>query len=102
MNAIATSQGKKPIGYSDEDVARMRRESGYGKGRHEEPFVGRDEYVDPVSRGFEIGRVQEREGEIADTTSDPSGGSGQPNTLDRFRSKTLRHSLKPSGQEEDT
>lgn len=101
-NAIATSQGKKPIGYSDEDVARMRRESGYGKGRHEEPFVGRDEYVDPVSRGFEIGRAQEREGEIADTTSEPSGDSGQPNSLDRFRSKTLRHSLKPSGQEEDT
>ncbi|MFG6501520.1 hypothetical protein [Sulfitobacter sp. 1A15106] len=95
--AIATSQGKKPIGHTDEKVAQMKREFGYGKGAHEQPFVGRDEYADPVSSGFEIGRAPDAEDEITDTAPEPSVDS-----LDRFRSKTLRRSPKPSGQGENT
>lgn len=63
------------IGYTEAEVRRAARELEFGKGQHEKPFVGRDEYVDPMSSGgFEV-------------DGDPNSVEvDSPTPLDRFRS----------------
>ena len=80
----------------------MKRGFGYGKGAHEQPFVGRDEYADAVFTGFEIGHVFDDEIEDTDTASKSDVDSEKPNSLDQFRSKTLRRSSKSSRGEENS
>ena len=67
------------IGYTDAEVRRAARELEFGKGQHEKPFIGRDEYVDPVSSGgFEV------DGEPGSVEAD------SPTPLDRFRSSAKK------------
>lgn len=94
--AIADSAGVTMDGRSDEEAARLRKELGFGKGAHEKPFVGRDEYVDPLQTGYEIGSG---ESPASSVPSPPSGAdstehAGGANSLDRFRSNGARRHSK--------
>lgn len=52
---IARSSEIDLSGRSIAQIDRLAREMEFGKGRHEKPYVGRDEYIDPIRSGFEIG-----------------------------------------------
>lgn len=81
-------------GYRQSEINRARLELGFGKGHHEVPYIGRDEYLDPLISGFEVGLDEEPVvtggGSEADIEGDdelddifPPDG---PSSMDRFRS----------------
>ena len=39
------------FGYTKAEIDRAKKEAEYGHGQFEKPFVGRDEYVDPLTEG---------------------------------------------------
>ncbi|NIZ61098.1 hypothetical protein DL239_08925 [Sedimentitalea sp. CY04] len=73
------------FGYTKAEVERAKNELEFGKGQHEKPFIGRDEYVDPLTQGgFETGRGMQA---VADDEEDPDNLEDEPKTqMDRFRS----------------
>ena len=82
-------------GYTKKEVAHAALEVGFGKGHHEKPFVGRDEYRDPLSRGASARRqteIKSSSDEDEHETDVPSLVDA-PNSMDRFRSK-----LKPKSR----
>ena len=90
--AIADSAGVTMEGRSDEEAARLRKELEFGKGAHEKPFVGRDEFIDPLQTGFAIGSSGSHTAS-APTPSSETEAAEHPdgaNPLDRFRSNGAR------------
>lgn len=81
-SSIAQNADVGLSGYSQAEIDRAALELGFGKGQHEKPYIGRDEYVDPVHGGFEIGGgefvEEDHLREEAETDS--------PTSMDRFRS----------------
>ncbi|UWQ75829.1 amidase family protein [Leisingera sp. M658] len=81
-SSIAQNADVGMSGYSQAEIDRAALELGFGKGQHEKPYIGRDEYVDPVHGGFEIGGgefvEEDHLREEAETDS--------PTSMDRFRS----------------
>lgn len=73
------------FGYTKAEVDRAKNEAEFGKGQHEKPFQGRDEYVDPVAQGgFKTGQPVHPE---TDDEEDPDTLAEEPKTsIDRFRS----------------
>lgn len=84
-NAIMRSSDIGIFGYTKAEIERARNETEYGKGQHEKPFIGRDEYVDPVTQGgFKTGQPAEPE---VDEGEEPDTIDKEPKTsMDRFRS----------------
>lgn len=70
------------VGYTDAEIDRARREMGFGKGLHEERFVGRDEYRDPIMGGLEIGEDEE----FSEVDGQFEVKADAPSSMDRFRS----------------
>ncbi|NSX53270.1 hypothetical protein [Parasulfitobacter algicola] len=82
-------------GYTQTEVDRARLELTFGKGSNEEPYVGRDEYQDPVYGGFETAEPEPAFAEDEPTTEEPGDEYGVnavvqpdgPGSMDRFRTK---------------
>lgn len=82
-------------GYTQTEVDRARLELTFGKGSNEEPYVGRDEYQDPIYGGFDTAEPDSASAEHENTTEDPGDEHGVdavvqpdgPGSMDRFRSK---------------
>jgi putative transposase len=74
------------LGYTDAEVSWARREMDFGKGHHEELFVGRDEYVDPIMGGYQTGTGSA----VSEDESQTVVGPDALNSSDRFRSATKR------------
>ena len=80
-------------GYTQTELDRASLELSFGKGSNEEPFIGRDEYEDPVHGGFETADDDIREEEelpCDGATEDEYGVNSvvfpdEPGSLDRFR-----------------
>lgn len=111
---IARSSGIDLLGRSLDQIDRLARQLKFGKGANEKPFVGRDEYVDPVFAGFETGTAPVETGREADecdtetqiedfdvaneedaiTSAETSGDTGQEEGLARFRRNGKARSAK--------
>lgn len=79
------------IGYTQKEIDRIRLEEEFGKDRSDGSFIGRDEYVDPLSGGFET------EQDVFDETVDPQKEEADPDTptsMDRFRSSAKNRKKK--------
>lgn len=73
------------IGYTQKEIDRIRLQEEFGKGRGDHVYIGRDEYVDPLSGGFET------EQDVFDESDDPQKEEADPDTptsMDRFRSSS--------------
>jgi hypothetical protein len=77
---IARSAGVAPRQYTLDEVDRMAREvRDFGKGQHEKPVFGRDEYRDPLMYGFAMGPDEEGDSDPgADDLHAPGIDAGQP------------------------
>lgn len=76
------------VGYTEAEASRARLGLSFGKGLHEEPYIGRDEYDDPLMSGFETDDHREDfEGEDQTEVAPDT-----PNSMDRFRSRAKRSS----------
>ncbi|MBU3034238.1 hypothetical protein [Tritonibacter mobilis] len=86
--AIADSAGVTMEGRNDEEAARLREELEFGKGAHEKPFVGRDEFIDPLQTGYGGNHTASAPTSPSETEAveHPDGA----NPLDRFRSNGTR------------
>ena len=89
---IAKSAGINIQGMTLTEINRAALEITMGKGHHEKPFIGRDEYQDPLMGGFTL--AGEEEGTPPHATPDTSTNiepdpntvaPDAPNTLDRYR-----------------
>lgn len=89
---IAKSAGVNNQGMTLSEINRAALELTMGKGHHEKPFIGRDEYQDPLMGGFTLSG--EEEGPLPPATPDTSTdiepdpntvAPDAPNTLDRYR-----------------
>lgn len=106
--AIAKSAGVDIRGKTISELSRAALELHMGKGHHEEPFIGRDEYIDPVTTGFNLSG--EEDGPPPPSTPDP-GKAGEvdpnrvepdpPNSLDRFRASIKPRSPSAKSQKDD-
>lgn len=105
---IARSSGIDLSGRSIEQIDRLAREMRFGKGAHEKPFVGRDEYVDPIFGGFEIGATpDETDDEVGDTVEERNTAIPEETSVDtrdgdglaRFRKQAKAHSTKRNREE---
>jgi putative transposase len=79
------------IGYTQKEIDHIRLQEEFGKGRGDHAYIGRDEYVDPLSGGFET------EQDVFDETVDPMKEEVDPDTptdMDRFRSSAKNHKKK--------
>jgi len=79
------------IGYTQKEIDRILLEEDFGKGGGDQPFIGRDEYVDPLSGGFET------EQDVFDEAVDPMNEEANPDTptsMDRFRSNSKNRKKK--------
>lgn len=92
--AITKSAGVNIQGMTLTEINRAALEITMGKGHHEKPFIGRDEYQDPVMGGFTLSG--EEDGPLSPSTPDTSTGvepdpntvaPDAPNSLDRYRAK---------------
>lgn len=86
-NAIAQSAGVNVRGRTFEEIDRAARQLSFGKGQHEKPFIGRDEYTDPIASGNRIGVPLEKEKVDLTLESGAEDGSSRANPLDKFRSR---------------
>jgi hypothetical protein len=89
---IAKSAGINIQGMTLSEINQAALEITMGKGHHEKPFIGRDEYQDPLMGGFTL--AGEEEGTLPPATPDtstdikPDPNTVAPdarNTLDRYR-----------------
>jgi transposase InsO family protein len=76
-------------GYTQREIERAALELSFGKGQHEMPFIGRDEYVDPMEKGCFGESVDDPEPSHLDIASDEPGMIDAPSAMDRFR-KSVR------------
>lgn len=82
-------------GYRQTEIDRARLELTFGKGSNEEPYIGRDEYQDPVYGGFETAEPEPAPDEdepIPEDQEDEHGVNAEvqpdgPGSMDRFRTK---------------
>jgi putative transposase len=75
---IARSAGVATPRYTLEEVDRRAREmQDFGKGQHEKPFIGRDEYRDPLIYGFAMGEEDDAD-PGAEDLQDLGIDAGQP------------------------
>ncbi|GAA4227508.1 hypothetical protein GGQ68_004365 [Sagittula marina] len=90
--AIAHSAGVTMEGRSDEEAARLRKELEFGKGAHEKPFVGRDEFIDPLQTGYATGPSGNHTASAPRSPSETEAAERPDgaNPLDRFRSNGAR------------
>lgn len=88
--AFAQSAGVDVSGRTLEEIDRLAREASFGKGRHEKPFIGRDEYIDPTTSGNKIGVPVEQEDADPASASNDEKGASRANPLDKFRSRGKR------------
>lgn len=97
--AIAQSAGVNVGGRTLEEIDRLALEASFGKGRHEKPFIGRDEHIDPTTSGNKIGVPVEKEGLDPASASNDEVGASRTNPLDKFRSRGKRapHSTTKNG-----
>lgn len=89
---IAKSAGINIRGMTLQEINRAALEITMGKGHHEKPFIGRDEYQDPVMGGFTLSGEEDGPPlpEIAETSTDVEPDPNTvapdaPNSLDRYR-----------------
>jgi hypothetical protein len=87
---IAKSAGVDTRGLSISELSRAALEINMGKGHHEEPFVGRDEFVDPIFQGFALSGEEFGAPEPFMPDIDPGENPNHiepdaPNALNRFR-----------------
>lgn len=77
-------------GYTPDEIRRAKAETNFGKGRHEKPFVGVDEYEDPLDGGYETAAPEG----VDDDPFDEDDKLNEPTSADRYRSakKTRRNS----------
>jgi putative transposase len=103
LNIIKAAAGVDTSGASIAMISRAAMELSFGKGHHEKPFVGRDEYNDPVHSGFALSGEEEWQppAEQRDDDASPQGEPSTaepvvdpnevqpdgPNAMDRFRSQ---------------
>ncbi|WGW05323.1 hypothetical protein [Tropicibacter oceani] len=79
------------FGYTQAEVDRAKKEAEYGKGQFDKPFVGRDEYVDPLTEGG----YETAEPQVDDDVVDPDTVDDEPKTdMDRLRSKSRNRKSK--------
>ena len=97
--AIAQSADVNMSGRTLEEIDRLALEASFGKGRHEKPFIGRDEHIDPTTSGNKIGVPVEREGLDPASASNDDEAANRANPLDKFRSRGKRapHSTTKNG-----
>lgn len=97
--AIAQSADVNMSGRTLEEIARLALEASFGKGRHEKPFIGRDEHIDPTTSGNKIGVPVEKEGLDPASASNDDEAANRANPLDKFRSRGKRapHSTTKNG-----
>ncbi len=77
------------FGYTKAEVERAAKELDFGKGHHEKPFIGRDEYQDPiVDGGFETGGIDQFTEEGENLQADI------PTSMDRLRSSARNRKRK--------
>jgi len=105
---IARSSGVDLTGRSFEQIDRLARELTFGKGTHEKPFVGRDEYVDPIRAGFKIGATaDETDDEVAEAVEEGNADIPEETSVDtrdgdglaRFRKSANDRAAKRNRQE---
>ncbi|SEN87393.1 hypothetical protein SAMN05216227_10294 [Pseudorhodobacter antarcticus] len=88
--AIAQSAGVNVGGRTLAEIDQSARQMSFGKGRHEKPFVGREEHVDPITSGNKIGVPVEEEDVHSSSEPDAATGTSRANPLDKFRSRGNR------------
>jgi hypothetical protein len=105
--AIAKSAGVDIRGKTISELSRAALELHMGKGHHEERFVGRDEYIDPISTGSPL--AGEEDGPPPPSTPDPGKANAvdpnrvepdPPNSLDRFRASVKPRSPSAKSQKD--
>ncbi|WP_319518990.1 hypothetical protein [uncultured Martelella sp.] len=86
VNDILRTSDIGIMGYTSDEIDRAKRELSFGKGQHERPFIGQDEYVDPPYAGTEI-----QDNEFTDEHHDQEEYREDiPTPMDRFRSDAIR------------
>ena len=91
--AIANSANVNMKCKTPTEIARLALEMGFGKGAHEKPFVGRDEYIDPILSGNSIGQEAGRSSKLV-SEEDQSvkqaseQQAGLENPLSRYRAES--------------
>lgn len=79
-------------GYTKKEVERAALEIGFGKGHHEKPFIGRAEYMDPLSCGISARRQTEIQDSPDEDETDVPSIVDAPNSMDRLRAAVKRKS----------
>jgi hypothetical protein len=70
------------FGYTEKEINRIVREMEFGKDRHDKPYIGLDEYNDPMQSGFEIQNDVYEEDDVIREEADLDA----PNNMDLYRS----------------
>ncbi|MDD9746858.1 MULTISPECIES: hypothetical protein [Marinovum] len=79
------------FGYTQKEIDRAKAEAEFGKGQHEKPFVGRDEYEDPLTEGG----YRMADPLVDDDENDPDTLHEEPKTsMDSFRSSARNRKRK--------
>lgn len=103
LDATKAAAGVDTSGASFAEISRAAMELNFGKGLQDKPFVGRDEYQDPVHHGFALSGEEEwqstSERQDGDTSAQEEPSTAEPlvdpnevqpdspNAMDRFRSQ---------------
>jgi hypothetical protein len=85
------------LGYSQTEIDRIVRENDFGKGQRDMPYVGDDEYGDPMETGFEIANELFNQDEEICEEAAPD----EPTSMDLYRNKSKsrkRNKNKESGK----
>ncbi|WP_417274346.1 hypothetical protein [Celeribacter halophilus] len=97
-NSIMRASDIGIFGYTKAEVERARNEMEFGKGQHEKPFIGRDEYQDPLTEGgFKTGqpvRPEVAEESNFETDDNVSIDKEPKTSMDRFRSRARNRKRK--------
>ena len=97
-NSIMRASDIGVFGYTKAEVERARNEMEFGKGQHEKPFIGRDEYQDPLTEGgFKTGqpvRPEVAKESNFDTDDNVSIDNEPKTSMDRFRSRARNRKRK--------
>lgn len=72
------------LGYSQKEIDRIVLENSFGRGQRNMPYVGLDEYEDPMTTGYEIANEVFDE----DDTIREEADTDAPTSMDRFRTKS--------------
>ncbi len=82
------------FGYTEKEIKRIVREMEFGKDRHDKPYVGLDEYSDPMHSGFDIHNDVYEEDDVLLEEADPD----TPNDMDLYRSASKTRKRKGRGK----